>query len=108
MINTKHQQLSVRRQSELLKINRSMLYYEESDKTENFVLSNKIAEIYAQYPIYGYRRIAAILEREEVVANHKRVQRLMQEMNLYAIYPRPNTSKKDAKDAIFPYLLTTW
>ena len=39
MINTKHQQLSVRRQSELLKINRSMLYYEESDKSENFILS---------------------------------------------------------------------
>ena len=45
MINTKHQQLSIRRQSELLKINRSMIYYEESDKSENFILSNKIAEI---------------------------------------------------------------
>lgn len=107
MINTKHQQLSVRRQSELLKINRSMLYYEESDKTENFVLSNMIAEIYAQYPIYGYRRITAILFREKsIVANHKRVQRLMGEMNLHAIYPRPNTSRKDVKAAIFPYLLS--
>ena len=61
MINTEHQQLSVRRQSELLKINRSMIYYEESDKSENFVLSNKIAEIYSSYPIYGYRRITAML-----------------------------------------------
>jgi putative transposase len=94
MVNTKHQQLSVRRQSELLKINRSMLYYEESDKTVNFILSNKIAEIYSSYPIYGYRRITAILERENIEANHKKVQRLMGEMNLYAIYPRPNTTEK--------------
>jgi len=105
MINTEHQQLSVRRQSELLKINRSMLYYEESDKTANFILSNKIAEIYSQYPIYGYRRITAILERENIAANHKKVARLMGEMNLYAIYPRPNTSIKDKKNTVFPYLL---
>ena len=105
MINKKHQQLSVRRQSELLTINRSMLYYEESDKSENFILSNKIGEIYAQYPIYGYRRITAMLARENIEANHKRVQRLMREMNLHAIYPRPNTSIKNNENAVFPYLL---
>ena len=105
MINTEHQQLSVRRQSELLKINRSMIYYEESDKSENFVLSNKIAEIYSSYPIYGYRRITAMLTRENIEVNHKRVQRLMREMDLYAIYPRPNTSIKNKEHAVFPYLL---
>ncbi len=105
MVNTKHQHLSVRRQSELLKINRSTLYYEESDKTESFVLSNKIAEIYAQYPVYGYRRITAMLARENIEVNHKRVQRLMREMNLYAIYPRANTSIKNKENAVFPYLL---
>ena len=82
-----------------------MLYYEESDKTENFVLSNKIAEIYSSYPIYGYRRITAMLARENIEANRKRVQRLMREMDLYAIYPRPNTSIKDKEHAVFPYLL---
>ena len=70
MINRRHQELSVRRQSELLTINRSMLYYEEADKTENFVLSNKIAEIYSQYHIYGYRRITAMLARENIEVNH--------------------------------------
>lgn len=105
MIDRSHQQLSVRRQSELLTINRSMLYYEESDKTKDFVLSNKIAEIYSQYPIYGYRRITAILAREGIQANHKKVQRLMREMDLYAIYPRPNTSIKNKENEVFPYLL---
>ncbi len=82
-----------------------MLYYEESDKTENFVLSNKIAEIYSSYPIYGYRRITAMLARENIEANRKRVQRLMREMDLYAIYPRPNTSIKNKEHVVFPYLL---
>ena len=71
MMNTKHKQLSVRRQSELLDINRSMLYYRGSDKMENFILSNKIAEIYSQCPVYGYRKITAMLHRENIVANHK-------------------------------------
>ena len=105
MIKVEHKEISVRRQSELLKINRSMLYYEGSGKTENFELSNMIAEIYAKYPIYGYRRITAMLQRENVAANHKKVQRLMKEMNLYAIYPRPNTSKRNVQASIFQYLL---
>jgi putative transposase len=105
MINQNNKRVSIRRQSELLNVNRSMLYYSSSEDTENFILSNKIAEIYSKYPIYGYRRITAILNREGVSVNHKRVQRLMNEMNLHAIYPRPNTSKKDKKDGVFPYLL---
>lgn len=105
MIKVEHKEISVRRQSELLKINRSMLYYEGSGKTENFELSNMIAEIYAKHPIYGYRRIRAMLQRENVAANHKKVQRLMKEMNLYAIYPRPNTSKRNVQASIFQYLL---
>ena len=46
-----------------------------------------------------------MLQRENIVANHKRVQRLMCEMNLYAIYPRANTSTKDVKATIYPYIL---
>ena len=73
MIDKKHKHLSIRRQTMLLKINRGMLYYEESDKTANFILSNMIAEIYAQHPIYGYRRITSILEREKnIIANRKK------------------------------------
>jgi len=105
MIDIANSKISIRRQSELLQINRSMLYYKESDKTEEFTLSNRIAEIYSQYSIYGYRRIVAMLRREGIEANHKRVQRLMQEMSLYAIYPRPNTSKKNLENSVHPYLL---
>lgn len=105
MVIENHKSLSIRRQTELLGINRSMLYYEESDNKKDFILSNKIAEIYAQYPMYGYRRITAILRREGFSANRKKIHRLMREMNLYAIYPKPNTSKKGKQKYAFPYLL---
>ena len=105
MVIENHKSLSIRRQTELLGINRSMLYYEESDNKKDFILSNKIAEIYAQYRMYGYRRITAILRREGFSANRKKIHRLMREMNLYAIYPKPNTSKKGKQKYAFPYLL---
>ena len=69
MIDKKHKRLSMRQQSELLKINRSMLFYEETDKTRIFMLSNRIGEIYSEFPIYGYRKIRSILQREGVSAN---------------------------------------
>ena len=46
-----------------------------------------------------------MVRREGNIANHKRVQRLMQEMKLYAIHPKPNLSKKDKYASIYPYLL---
>jgi putative transposase len=65
-----------------------------------------IAEIYSNYPIYGYRRITAILHRQGVVVDRKAVQRLMKEMNLRAIYPGPNTSKRNLREMVYPYLLS--
>ena len=47
-----------------------------------------------------HRRITAILARENISVNHKRVQRLMREMDLYAIYPRPNTSIKNKEQVV--------
>ena len=51
------------------------------------------------------QQASAMLERENIEVNHKRVQRFMRDINLYAIYPRSNTAVKDKKNAIFLYLL---
>ena len=81
MIDKGHLKLSIRRQSELLSLNRSSLYLQYKHKDDS-TLCNMIAEIYSNYPIYGYRRITAILHRQGVVVDRKAVQRLMKEMNL--------------------------
>jgi hypothetical protein len=39
----------------------------------------KIGEICAEYPRYGYRRVAAQLHRDGLVVNHKRAMRIMRE-----------------------------
>lgn len=104
MIDKNHQILSVRRQSELLSVNRSSLYIEHRRKDDS-ELCNMIAEIYADYPIYGYRRITVMLARQDIIVNHKCVYRLMRAMNLKAIYPGPNTSKRALGEMVYPYLL---
>ena len=105
MINKQHKEISVRRQSQLLSLNRSSLYLVSEAKDDSY-LCNEIAETYSSYPIYGYRRITAVLRKQGVTVNHKRVQRLMKEMNLRAIYPGPNTSKRLLSDMTYPYLLS--
>ena len=42
-------------------------------------LRSKIEEVVADWPAYGYRRVTYELKRRGVVANHKRVSRIMRE-----------------------------
>lgn len=104
MIDKTHK-LSIRCQSELLSINRSSLYKKRKTKEDSFKICNLISEIYSSYPMYGYRRITAMLLRQGIVVNHKKVLRLMNVMNIKAIYPGPNTSKKLLGSLVYPYLL---
>lgn len=46
-----------------------------------------------------------MLRGEKIMANHKRVKRLLRIMNSYAIYPRKCLSRCDYAKYIYPYLL---
>jgi len=106
MIERSHPQMSVRRQCELIDLNRSTLYYLPATQTElNLELMRRIDEQYTKTPFYGGPRMTAQLRRAGYEVNHKRVQRLMQQMGLQAIYPKPRTSQKGAEVTIYPYLL---
>jgi putative transposase len=97
----------VRRQCELLGLNRSSFYYEPAEETaENLRLLRLIDEQYTARPFYGSRRMTRWLQQvkhEEV--NRKRVQRLMRLMGLEAVYPKPRTSVPGAGQRVYPYLL---
>jgi putative transposase len=98
--------LSVRRQCELLGLNRSSLYYEPAGETsENLRLMRLIDEQYTACPFYGSRRMAAWLTQQGDEVNRKRVQRLMRVMGLEAIYPKPRLSAAGHGHRIYPYLL---
>jgi putative transposase len=105
-VDTESKVLSVRKQCSLLKVSRAGLYYEPKVSIEDAVLMNEIHEIWLTHPYYGYRRIREILLRRGFEINRKRVARLMREMNLGALYPKPKTSLRGKEETLYPYLLT--
>lgn len=93
MIDPTHRALSIRRQCELLGLNRSTFYYQPATETEmNLQLMRLIDEHYTRTPFYSYPRMTACLRRQGYPVNRKRVARLMRVMRLSAIYPKPKTS----------------
>lgn len=107
MIDSHHPTLSIRRQCELLDLNRSTYYWRPaSESALNLELMRLIDQEYTRTPFYGYRKMTARLNNQHGYAvNHKRVARLMQKMGLQAIYPRPRTSIPDKQHKKYPYLL---
>jgi putative transposase len=106
LIEPAHPTLSIRRQCELLGLNRSSLYYEPAGETaENLRLMRKIDEQYTARPFYGSRRMTRWLIDQGEEVNRKRVQRLMRTMGLEAIYPKPRLSAAGTGHKIYPYLL---
>ena len=96
--------MSVRRQCELVGLNRSTLYYEPAPETpENLKLMRLIDEQYTRCPFYGSRRITRWLVRQGHEVNRKRVQRLLRAMGSEAIYPKPNLSAGRGH-TVYPYL----
>lgn len=106
MIEPIHPEISIRRQCELIGLNRSTAYHQPVGESEfNLQLMRLIDRQYTRTPFYGWPRMTADLRRQGYSVNHKRIQRLMQVMGLQAIYPKPNTSKPTPGHRIYPYLL---
>jgi len=106
MIEHGRVELSVRRQCELLCVNRSNVYYENKAIVEEDVdIMNDMQNIFQECPFYGYRRLHASLQNNGRIINHKKVQRLMQVTGLKALYPKKNLSIKNRAHKIYPYLL---
>lgn len=99
-------QLSVRRQCQLLGLDRSGLYYEAvGPDAQEVALCHRLDEIYTAHPFYGVRRMTEQLRREGEVINPKRVRRLLRRLGLSAVYPKPRLSLPGAGASVFPYLL---
>ena len=106
LIDENHRELSLRRQCQLLGVNRSTVYYKPREaNAESVELLNEIRDIWERYPFYGYRRITKELQFKGHTVNFKRVRRLMKLGGIRPIYPGPNTSRRNKLHAIHPYLL---
>lgn len=74
--------LSERRACQLVGLSRSTLRYEPIRSEENDALKAKIVTLAQERRRFGYRRIHALLRREGIEANHKRIYRLYREAEL--------------------------
>lgn len=107
MIETDHPTLGIRRQCELIGLNRATFYWQAAGESPlNLQLMRLIDQEYTKAPFYGYRKMTVRLNTVHGYhVNHKRVTRLMNLMGLQAIYPRPRTSIPDVQQRKYPYLL---
>lgn len=100
--------LSLRRQCELLGVNRNRLEgrRRETRGPEDLAMARRIDEINLRSPEFGARRMSRCLEREGFEgAGRKRVARIMDAMGIEAVYRRPRTSIPAPGAQVYPYLL---
>lgn len=105
---TTEDELSMRSQCRLLGLHRSGVYYKPQETPEEDLRLMKLIDvIWTAEPSWGSRRIAWALRRQQELVNRKRVQRLMREMGIEALYakPRYDTSKGHPEHIRYPYLL---
>jgi putative transposase len=99
-------ELSVNRQCQLLGIARSSYYDQPSPTSANELdLLPRLDRIFTEHPVYGARRLRAMLLREGISVGRRRIRRLMRQLGLSAIRPKRDTSKAHPEHKVYPYLL---
>ena len=98
--------LSIRSQCNLVSVSRGSFYYKPLGETEdNLKIMRLMDEHYLKHPTEGVLRMRDFLLALGIIANHKRVRRLLRLMDLMAIYPKKNLSRLGQAKYIRPYLL---
>lgn len=98
--------LSQRRQCELLGLNRSMQYYKPAgEDPANLELMRLMDEEYMEHPTKGVLGMVDFLRALGILTGPKRVRRLLRKMGIMAIYPKRNLSKLGLAKYIQPYRL---
>jgi putative transposase len=98
--------LSIQKQSKLLKVSRSSVYYKPRPLSEDELkLMRAIDELHLEYPFAGSRMLRDFLLRDGVRVGRRHMRTAMRRMGIEAIYRKPNTSKPAQGHKIYPYLL---
>jgi len=106
LIEPDHPVLSVRRQCELIGLNRATYYYEPAKETPlNLTLMRMIDEKYMKAPFFGYPKMTEYLRKQGYWVNPKRIDRLMGLMGLRALVPKKRMTRSNPNHKVYPYLL---
>jgi putative transposase len=105
MIDRKHE-LPVTRQCRVLELSRSSVYYRSKPESEtDLALMRRLDKMHLEYPFAGSRMLRGMLLRERRVVGRRHLSALMKKMGMNALYRKPNTSKPQSGNTIYPYLL---
>jgi putative transposase len=98
--------LSVRKQCDLLSINRSRVYYKPvAEKPENIKMMDIMDKHLTLHPTEGVESMVLLLRNLGYPIGPKRIRRLFRIMGRQTIYRRKNLTKAGLKEFIRPYLL---
>jgi putative transposase len=105
---SKDENLTVARQCELLEVNRTSVYYVpvEPDRERESMIKSRLDYWHTKMPYLGVRKLRRKLQHEDhIKVGRKLIKRYMDEMGIYAVYPKPNLSKNNKQHKVYPYLL---
>ena len=106
MIEKAHKKLSIRKQCELLDVNRNRLEpRSEQITSEDELIMRRLDELHMEFPFLGNRKLCRELRDFGWSIGRKRMRRLMRTMGIVAMVPQPTTSKPNKEHTIYPYLL---
>ena len=98
--------MSVRRQCELLGLNRSSFYAEPAlASPDDLAMMERLDRWHLEHPELGSRKLAVLMSSPGEAVNRKRVQRLMRVMGLECLFPRPRCTVTTRCHHKYPYLL---
>lgn len=100
-------ELSITRQCDLLGLARSTFYYQVKTPGAQWErLLALVDAIYTENPVYGQRRLRAVLRRDfDLEIGRRRLRRAIKTLSLEAVRPRRNLSKPAPGHRHYPYLL---
>lgn len=102
----KKEVLSIRKQCELLDINRSTIYYEPKGESEaNLEIMEIMDKHILEEPTAGVLTMQSMLEDKGIPASYERIRRLMRLSNIRPIYPRRHLTEWKNNEYVHPYLL---
>ncbi|HVY73996.1 MAG TPA: IS3 family transposase [Puia sp.] len=106
MVQPRTPRLSIRKQYELLAVNRSWVYYKPvAEKPENVAMMNVMDRHLTQHPTEGVKSMVDLLVAMGFVVGPKRIRRLFRIMGRQTLYRRKNLTKSGLKAFIKPNLL---
>lgn len=94
------------RQRQILGLPRSGVYYRPTEASaQTLTLMRRIGELHMRFPFYGSRKLVMLPRREGFQVGRRRIQTLMRETGIEALYCKPNLPKPNKAHKTWPYLL---